>query len=152
MTTGGDSTAISPIAKLRPGPTIALRVHVGSVPFVAFMLLDSEGKPVILPEALKPSVGTRVADALLVCDAEGNLEFPKLPVASTTLALLPPGGSAENARSLPAAASGAQIDVTLRDLHDGLLIPLDISAARANKLDAFDLSIEPALPHVHRCC
>jgi len=152
MTASSGSTAISPTAKLHPAPTIALRVHVGGIPFVALMLLDADGKPLILPESVKPSVGTRVADALLVCDEAGNLELPKIRALPTTLALLPPDGSADGARSLPAAASGARIDVTLRDLQDGLVIPLDLPGAREKSLDAFDLSIEPAVEHVHRCC
>jgi len=49
-------------------------------------------------------------------------------------------------------ASQRRIDVTLRDLHDGLVIPLDLPGAREKSLDAFDLSIEPAVEHVHRCC
>lgn len=151
MTTSG-STVVSPTARLRPAPGITLRVHVGGVPFVTFMLLDAEKNPILLPETLKPTAGTRVADALLVCDAEGNLELPNVRALPTTLALLPPDGSAQEARAVPEAASGARIEATLRDLHDGLLIPLDLPGVRTKNLAAFDLSIEPAVAHVHRCC
>jgi hypothetical protein len=146
------TTVTSASARLKPAPTLALKIQVAHVPFVPFGLLDAQGKLVQLPAGLKPGVGTRVGDVLLVSDENGKLELAKLRPLATTLLLLPHDGSKGSPKSLPKAAPGAKIKTTLRDLHDGLSIPLDLPAAGAKKLAAFELSIEPAVAHVHRCC
>ncbi len=146
------ATVTSASAKLKPAPTIALKIHVGHVPFVPFSLLDAKGKPLLLPDSLKPTAGLRVGDVLLLCDENGQLEIPKVGALPVTLLLLPRDGTAKQSRALPKAAPGAHIALKLRDLHEGVRIPLDLPAARSKKLEAFELSIEPAVAHCHRCC
>ena len=144
------STVTSPNARLKPASTIALKIHVAHLPFVVFSLLDDEGEPMTFPSSLKPASGMRVADVLLLCDDKGKLELANIRALPTTLLLVPRDGTERESRALPKAATGSKIALKLQDLHKGVRIPLDLPGARAEKV--FELSIEPEVAHVHRCC
>ena len=137
---------------MRAAARIGLRIHVAHIPFVAMSLLDGKGEQLEVPDSVQQTAGRRVGRLLLVADQLGNVELKNVGAVEMTLVLLPKDGTSKSPRALPKARSGDTVTVTLRDLHDGFQIPLDVPAAHAANLDAFELLIEPTHEQIHRCC
>ena len=144
---------VSASARLRPAPTIAVRIQCQGHSFVAASLIDATGKPIEVPRSAKPSKGLCVAGVLLLCDDEGALELPKVRALATTLQILPRDGTGgPKPRQLPRAQTGAHVEVTLHDLHQGFVVPLDLPGAGAKKLAAFELTFVVNEAPFHKCC